>query len=203
MEQVLGELADSYLEMQNLDKAATALERQRNLLEDPVVKLELTDHLVEVLLEKQDRVGAVNNLLAARKWAVDGEEKDDLRYRIAEVILQCPSEDLKKLVKLHRRDFPADLALIRLAELEEAKGYLFEAERELRRFLDFFPKHPEEKQVHSRLKGIKNQLLEFRFLIGVMLPMSERFNPFALQVLKGIRLAVDRFDPPLDQDIEQ
>ena len=79
------------------------------------------------------------------------------------------------------------MALLRLADIEDAEGLLFEADREFRRFLDFFPGHPEQGRVYLRLQEIKGELLEYR----------DRTTP-RQQVSSGIYTATDH---PLERNI--
>ncbi len=194
LESALHELAELYIQSGDLEKAASALERERSLSRDPVIKKAATDRLVEILLSKKDHVRAVENLRLAKEWVAE-EERSGLEDRIVQMIGASRLEELAEIIRRYPKTFPGDKALLKLAELEEAQGLLFEAERDLRTFLLQFPRHPEAGLAQSKLAAIKNQLVENRFRIGVLLPLSGRLYSFGVQVLNGVRLAVDRFEP--------
>jgi branched-chain amino acid transport system substrate-binding protein len=199
VESVLNSLTDLYIELGNLQKAGAALERQRSIARDVGVRRQITMRLINVLIDRGEPVEAIESLLQAAQDAgslQDEEGRLELRRRIENMILELKAPELSRLMDLHQGDYPADRALLRLADLEEEKGYLFEADRELNRFLVFFPEHPEVDAVYARLFGIKQRLLEYRFLIGVLLPQGEKYQPYVEQILNGVRLAVDRFIPP-------
>ena len=197
LELVLAELADAYLQLGDLDKASHSLERQRNLTDEPLEKISVTESLVEVLLEKQDRTGAIKNLLRADRWIENPETKELFKKRIRVIVQGSNLRVLHELTKKYPRSFPGDMALLRLADLDEENAFLFEAERDLNQFIESFPGHSAEKDIRKRLSAIKEQLLEHRFLIGVLLPMSERYRLYSEQVLNGIRLALSRIEAPV------
>ena len=197
LEWVLSELADAYLQLGDLDKASHSLERQRNLTDDPSEKISITERLIKVLLEKQDRTGAIENLLRADRWMDNPETRELFKERIHEIVQESHPEVLRELTKRYPQRFPGDIALLRMADLDEANSLLFEAERDLNQFIEAFPDHSAEKDVRKRLSVIKERLLEHRFLIGVLLPMSKRYHPYSEQVLKGIRLALSRTEAPV------
>jgi branched-chain amino acid transport system substrate-binding protein len=197
---VLDQLAASYLAQENIEGAISALERKRGLFQDTSLKKKVTERLVTILIENGRHVEAIGNLLSAETWLTEEregseEERKRLKDRIAEIIRQSRSEELAELIERYPRSYPGDMALLQLATVEESQGLLFEAERELSRFIRTFPDYPDLRQVESRLGGIKKELLQNRFLIGVLLPLSGSFQVFSEQVLRGIRLAIDRFEP--------
>ena len=152
---VLADLAEAYIGMQDLERAGVALERERSLAEDPVRKAEITERIIQVQMERSDHLGAVENLLQLMQWQSDPADLENSRKRIAVAVLQSTPDELGKLIERFDGKFPADIALLREADQEEEQGLLFEADRDLRRFLLMFPDHPERSGVRSRLDRIK------------------------------------------------
>jgi ABC-type branched-subunit amino acid transport system substrate-binding protein len=182
-------LAEAYIGLGQYDSAVTVLELERNLNRDPVARGELTDRIVDVFLMKKDRVQAVIELL---KKESNGEgEKRAIDNQIQGLLDQCTQGDLDELVHQFPKGYPGDAAMLRLADLHESAREYFEAERDLRRFLSIFPKHPAAPTVRGKIIAIRQMYLGHRYLIGALLPMSGRMKPFGQQVLNGIRLAMD------------
>jgi branched-chain amino acid transport system substrate-binding protein len=191
---VLGELAEAYTGMQDLERALSALERERSLAEDPARKAEVTERIIRIQTERKDHAGAIGNLLLLMQWQTEPSELEDTRKRIAEAIQEATPDELGSVIEQYGGKYPSDLALLRQAGLEEEQSLLFEADRDLRRFLVMFPGHPEQDKIRSRLEDIKSELMSYRFRIGVLLPMADKVKPFSVQVLNGIRLAIGRFE---------
>jgi ABC-type branched-subunit amino acid transport system substrate-binding protein len=191
---VLSDLAEAYIGSNDLERALAALERERSLAEDPARKAEVTERIVQIQTERKDRAGAVRNLLLLMPWQPEPADLELIRKRIEAQILQATPEELGTMIEAYGGKYPADLALLRQADLEEQQGLMFEADRDFRRFLVLFPAHPDQLRVRSRLENIKAELMAYRYRIGVLLPMAETVKPFSVQVLNGIRLAVSRFE---------
>ena len=193
---ILNGLAESYLASNNLEGAILAFERRRGFLQDRLLKKEVTERLVAVLVENQRFTEAIENLLLVRVFYADNrKEKRELESRIIQLVLRCRTQELNELIERYPKDFPGDKALIQLAALEESQGLFFEAERELNRFMQVFPRHPDRMDARFRLRGIKKELLQNQFLVGVLLPMTGPHQVFSDEILKGVRFAISRFLP--------
>jgi ABC-type branched-subunit amino acid transport system substrate-binding protein/outer membrane protein assembly factor BamD (BamD/ComL family) len=191
-------LAEAYISLGQYDGAITLLERERSLSPDPAARQALTDRIVEVLLKKKDHVQAIQELLKQEE-SQEGEKRA-VEDRVQELIDQSSRAELKELISQFSKGYPGDAALLKLADLYESSKEYFEAERELRRFLSTYPKHRAVSKVRSRLIAIKQIYLGNQHLIGVMLPLSGRMQPFGQQVLNGVRLAMDpAFNPVPDK----
>ena len=183
------QLAVAYIGLGQYDSAIPILERERSLSPDLAARQALTDRIVDVYLQKKDDVQAVHELL--KKEMSREEEKQAVENRVQELLAQSSRSELKELIRQFPKGYPGDAALLKLADLYESSKEYFEAERELRRFLFIYPKHRAVSKVRSRLAAIKQLYLSHQHLIGVLLPLSGRLQPFGQEVLNGIRLALD------------
>ncbi|MBI3597795.1 MAG: penicillin-binding protein activator [Nitrospirae bacterium] len=190
-------LAEAYISLGQYDSAIPILERERSLSPDPAARQTLTDRIVEVFLKKKDRVQAINELL--KKETSHEEEKQAVENRVQEFLDLSSRSELKELIRQFPKGYPGDAALLKLADLYESSKEYFEAERELRRFLTIYPKHRAVSKVRGRIVAIKQIYLSNQHLIGVMLPLSGRLQPFGQQVLNGIRLALDPASNPVPE----
>jgi ABC-type branched-subunit amino acid transport system substrate-binding protein/TolA-binding protein len=197
VERARHELAEAYINLGQFDSAIPILERERSLSPDLAARQALTDRIVDVYLRKKDRVQAVNEML--KKETSREEDKQAVETRVQELLDQCSRPELKELIRQYPKGYPGDAALLKLADLYESSKEYFEAEREWRRFLSIYPKHRAVSKVRGRLIAIKQVYLGHQHLIGAMLPLSGRLQPFGQQVLNGIRLALDPASNPVSE----
>lgn len=190
LERARHELAEAYIRLVQYDAALPLLELERNLNRDIAARQALTDRIVEVFLKKNDRLQAVTELLK-KEWSRD-DEKRTIEDRVLELLGLATRTELEELVRQFPKGYPGDAALLQLADRYESKKEYFEAEREWRRFLSTYPRHRAVSSARNRILAIKQFYLGQRRLIGALLPLSGPLKPFGLQVLDGIRLAVDQ-----------
>lgn len=182
-------LAEAFINLGQYDNAIPLLERERSRSQDPEVRQALTDRIVEVYLQKKNRVQAIRELLKSEM--TQEAQKQAVEARVQQQIDQSSREELNALIEQFPKSYPGDAALLKLADLYEASKQYYEAERELQRFLVTYPKHRAVSAVRSRILAIKQIYLSDKHLIGVLLPLSGRLKPFGQQALNGIRLALD------------
>lgn len=184
------ELALAFLGLGRLDSALPLFETERRFSRDIQVRRTITDRIVEIYLKKKDRVQAVSEL-TKKEWTVESE-REEIQARLFELMKEATTAELNEIARKFPKGYPGDEAILVLADQYESGRRLFEAEREYRRFLSSFPKHPQTSQVRTRIEGIKKRYEENRFLIGALLPLSGRLKPFGQEVLNGIRLGLER-----------
>jgi ABC-type branched-subunit amino acid transport system substrate-binding protein len=87
--------------------------------------------------------------------------------------------------------YPGDIATIRLIELHTARGDEVLAERDIRGFLKRFPTHPYAQTAMALLQSFINKIKVHPHILGVALPFSGPMKPYGVDLLNGIRLAMD------------
>lgn len=184
-------LAGIYLERGDLTAALPLLEAARGLETDPSIKAAMTDRIIEILMSQGDRVRVLENILNKRTLT-DESGRQSAMEEALRVIDGATPEQLEEMVRRWPGTFPADHALIRLSELDEARGSTFEIENSLKRFLAMFPTHAYADRARTRLEELKRSTLMLPTRIGVLVPLSGPMRQFGREVLNGVRLALDQ-----------
>ena len=186
-------LGTAQAELGNLDQALPALAEARSLSSEPDVKLAALKLTAEIYVRKKDfprATQAWRELIAL----APAEQREALRGEIRTIVMQ--KMDKSALTHLHEatpKEFPGDLALIRLFELHIAVGDDYLAERTIGQFLEQFPEHERAPAAAQQLGTLKAKLKNSKHVLVAYLPLSgPRLSPFGTEALNGIRLALDR-----------
>jgi len=186
------DLASAYTELGDTGQALGFLQQLLDTANDQNTRAILNDRIAELHLKNQDYLKAIEALLAERGLVNEGE-RIGVTERIKGILDQGLKEKtLQELVLLYPRSFPGDYALIKLAQLYESKGDIYRTERDLKRFLTVFPKHDYASQARLQIAEIRQKIRSHRFIIGVLLPLSEKLGIFGEEVINGIQIAMDQ-----------
>lgn len=177
----------------NLDQALPALAEARSLSGELDIKLEALKLTGEIYARKKDFARAIEAWRDQIALA-PVEQREAVRGQIRVLVMQ--KMDRSALLRLHEAaptEFPGDIALIRLVELQLAAGDDYLAERTIRQFLEKFPEHERAQAAAQQLGALKTKLKSSKHVIVAFLPLSgSRLSAFGTEALNGIRLALDR-----------
>lgn len=174
------------------DAALSALAEARSLASDVATRREALQVTGEVQAAKKDYARAIQAWLEDLALAPD-DQKGEAQERIRRLVQELADRTaLGHLRDAFPTTFPGDLVLIRLIEMNLARGEDHLAERNLRLFLTHFPNHAYAPTAVEHLQGFKTKLKASQYVIAAALPTSGRLAPFGTEVLNGIRLALER-----------
>jgi branched-chain amino acid transport system substrate-binding protein len=206
LNQLLGEFPQSELagrarllagtaqaELGNLDQALPALAEARSLSPQLDVKLDALKLSGEIYARKKEFTRAIEAWREQIALAPE-EQREAIRDQIRSLVAQrMDKAGLLRLQESFPREFPGDLALLRLIELHLAAGDDFWAERAIRQFLERFPAHDSAPMAAAQLAQLKAKIKNSKYVLVALLPLSgNRLTTFGIEALNGIRLALDR-----------
>lgn len=185
-------LGAAQIELGNLDPALTALAEVRSLPPTPDLKLQALRLIGQIHTKKGDFVKAIQAWVEELTLSPD-PQRGDVRGRIRDLVLEkLDKKTLLRLRDVYPMDFPGDLALIRLIEMQTARGEEHLAERNARVFLNRFPNHDYAPAAADILRALKEKLKTSQQVIAAVLPLSGRLQQFGLDSLNGIQLAIEK-----------
>lgn len=184
-------LSDAYLTLGDL-KGVMAL--WADIPGNEEIKVEVYDKVAQAYIEQQDYLHAVHVLIQMNPLIVDPEKTDLVRNDAIRIIQDKLQEaELHSLIKEYNQSFPADEAIIRLAEMYGAQSDHYREERELKRFISLFPNHAAANAVKKQRDEINYKIKTHRFLIGAAFHLSGNFAVFRENALNGAQLALEEF----------
>ena len=185
-------LARTHAAMGNIDLALPILTQIRTTSEDDATKREALELTADFLAQKKDYAHAIQILIEELAGSPD-EQAVEIRAKIREFIQeQLDKRALIRIRDTYPKNYPGDLAALRLIEYYTARNEDHLAEREIQLFLASFPAHPAGQKASETLALIKTRLKANQYLLAAVLPLSGRVAPFANDVLEGIELALER-----------
>lgn len=184
-------LARTHAGMGNPDLALPLLTSLRTLSQDDVTKREAAHLSGEIYFQKKEPTRAIQAWLDEIALSSD-DQADEIRAHIREVInASFDKKVLDRIREAYPKSFPGDLAALRLIDLYVGRGEDHQAARQIQRFLENFPAHPQAAKASELLASLQTKLKSYQFLIAAVLPSSGKLAPFANEVLSGIQLAVE------------
>ncbi len=184
-------LARTHAAMGNPDLAFPILTGLRNLAADDGTKREAVHVSGELYLQKKEYVRAVQTWLDEISLSPE-EQADEIRTQIADLINKSfDKKTLERVRDTYPRNYPGDLASIRLIELYVGRGEDHQAARQLQQMLARFPGHPYAAKGSDLLASLQTKLKSNQFLLAAVLPLTGKLGPFASDVLSGVQLAVE------------
>jgi len=179
-------------ELGNLDQALPALAEARSLSADPEIKLEALRLTGEIYEKKKDFPRAIEAWREQIALA-PMEQREAIRGQIRTLVTQKMDKgSLIRLQEASPKEFPGDLALIRLIEIHLAAGDDHLAERTIHQFQERFPEHAYAQTAAQQLGTLRAKLKNSKHVIVAFLPLSgSRLSTFGTEALNGIRLALD------------
>lgn len=181
-----------YFELKDYDLAIDNLE-DRSKISDPA-KLQRISEMLSAAYVARNR-----NLPAAREFAwlagnaANERQRPGYRDRVRELVeKKLTGDELQALAK--DPAFPADLALLRLAALQIDQRNYSDGIAAAKDFLARFPAHPEKTRAEMLIADAAMRLSAPRFAVGVLVPQTGPASSFGDHVLRGIRLAVMKYN---------
>jgi branched-chain amino acid transport system substrate-binding protein len=174
------------------DAALSALTEAKSAVEDPETKRQALRMVAELHTQKGDIPRAIHAWIEEMSLA-PVEQRRESRERIKDLIFE--KMDKKALMRLrdtYPAEFPGDLALIRLIEMQNAQGEEHLAERNIRVFLARFPNHDYGPVATDMLRAFQSKLQASQHIIAAVLPLSGKLQAFGTEALNGIQIAADK-----------
>jgi branched-chain amino acid transport system substrate-binding protein len=174
------------------DAALSALTEAKSSVEDPETKRQALRMVAELHTQKGDIPRAIQAWLEEMSLA-PAEQRRESRERIKDLIFEkMDKKALMRLRETYPAEFPGDLALIRLIEMQNAQGEEHLAERNIRVFLARFPTHDYAPVATDMLRAFQSKLQASQHVIAAVLPLSGKLQAFGTEALHGIEIAVDK-----------
>ncbi len=184
-------LARTHAAMGNPDLALPILTGLRALSQDDVTKREAVHLSGELYFQKKEPARAIQAWLDEIALS-SGDQADDLRTNITELINESfDKKTLERIREAYPKQFPGDLAALRLIDLYMGRGEDHQASRQIQQFLSHFPSHPQRARVSEMLDLLETKLKSSQYVIAAVLPLSGKVSSFANDVLSGVQLAVE------------
>ena len=177
-----------YFEIKEYDLAIANLQ-DRTRVTDPARLVRIAEVLAAAYLARETYLPAVKEFAYLAGSAPNAQQKAGYRERVREMAAKNLTEgDLTALAE--GTDYPADLALLRLASLMIEQKKSRDAIRLTRDFLEKFPAHPEKTRAEMLAAEATVQLTSPRYSLGALIPQTGPAAFYGDRVLRGIQLAV-------------
>jgi branched-chain amino acid transport system substrate-binding protein len=174
------------------DAALSALTEAKSSVEDPETKRQALRMVAELHTQKGDIPRAIQAWIEEMSLA-PAEQRRESRERIKDLVFEkMDKKALMRLRETYPAEFPGDLALIRLIEMQNAQGEEHLAERNIRVFLARFPTHDYAPVATDMLRAFQSKLQASQHVIAAVLPLSGKLQAFGTEALNGIEIAVDK-----------
>ncbi len=184
-------MAELYIKTKDYAPALTQLYLALDYATDQASRRDVLQLIRQAELENGNPLGAVKAGLNEMMLG-DPNERLELEQLTQSLILQRLDEAaLEELVEGYATRYPGDIATIRLIELHTGRGDEVLAERDIRGFLKRFPTHPYAQTAMALLQSFINKIKMHPHILGVALPFSGPMKPYGIDLLNGIRLAMD------------
>jgi ABC-type branched-subunit amino acid transport system substrate-binding protein len=190
---LLGQIADAQgataEAIGHFEKAAAGLKSS------PEARRPIVARLVELYRQTGKLDKAIDALLTVRRVE---EASGDLQAAAAvteqiDGLIAGESDParLTPVVNAMARRYPADRALLRLADLAAARKEPYEEEQWLKRFLADFPKQPQAEEIAHRLRANVEAIKAKSAVVGLLLPLSGPARLFGRSALRGAQVALE------------
>ena len=174
------------------DAALSALIEAKSSVEEPETKRQALRMIADLHTQKGDIPRAIQAWIEEMSLA-PAEQRRESRERIKDLIFEkMDKKALMRLRETYPAEFPGDLALIRLIEMQNAQGEEHLAERNIRVFLARFPSHDYVPVATDMLHAFEHKLQASQHVIAAVLPLSGKLQAFGIEALNGIQIAIDK-----------
>lgn len=124
----------------------------------------------------------------------DSSQQENITNKLACVVNLLNRDDMTSVYNNLGQDSLKGHFLYLLSTVEYERGNYAEAKKKIQRFVEAFPQHTWVEQARLRIEEIDRKTAFQRERIGCMLPLSGPYAAFGNKALKGIKLAVERFN---------
>lgn len=174
------------------DAALSTLVEARTTVDEPDVKRQASRMIAELYAQKADWPRAIQAWVDELN-ASPSDQRGETRGRIKDVIFEkLDKKTLLRLRETYPAEFPGDLALIRLIEMQTAQGAEALAERNIRVFLNRFPNHEYAPIALDMLRASQAKLKSSQHRMAAVLPLSGKLQAFGIEALNGIEIAIEK-----------
>ena len=174
------------------DAALSALTEAKSSVEDPETKRQALRMIADLHTQKGDLPRAIQAWIEEMSLA-PAEQRRESRERIKDLIFEkMDKKALMRLRETYPTEFPGDLALIRLIEMQNAQGEEHLAERNIRVFLARFPSHDYVPVATDMLRAFEHRLQSSQHVVAAVLPLSGKLQAYGTEALNGIQIAIDK-----------
>ena len=174
-------------------EAISYLEKAAALNSAPEFRKPIEEQLVGLYSLTGNLLKAVETLQSMRQMAEtagDAASVTALDGQMTDLIGHASDvEQLQRIVAANAKRFPADAALLRLADLAALQHEPYDEEQWLKRFLADFPKNPNAADVTARLRAAIDAVKEKNAVIGLLLPLTGPARAFGRSALRGAEVA--------------
>jgi branched-chain amino acid transport system substrate-binding protein len=184
-------LARTHAAMGNPDLALPILTGLRTLSQDDVTKREAVHLSGELYFQKKEPARAIQAWLDEIALSPD-ERGEEIRTNITEVITESfDKKALERIREAYPKQFPGDLAALRLVDLYMGRGEDHQASRQIQQFLANFPTHPQRNRLVEMQETLQAKVKSSQYVMAAVVPLSGKLSSFANDVLSGVQLAVE------------
>lgn len=177
--------------MGNVDLAIPLLTSLRTLSKDDGTKREALRLSGDLYAQKKDSLHAIQAWLDEIALTAE-DQSEGARTRIREFVNDISDRKaLERIRETFPRNFPGDLASLRLIDLYVVRGEDHQAVRQIQQFLSSFPTHPQSAKTAELFATLQAKLKSHQFFVAAVLPLSGKLASFANETLNGIQLAVE------------
>jgi ABC-type branched-subunit amino acid transport system substrate-binding protein len=186
------DLASAYLGVGDKPKAAKLLAVLAASEAAPGLRQQAYEMLTALAIEDHDLARGVSFLMDERGLPADVVDSAAVDARIRDLIEQAKTPgELESIADAFPGRFPADIALVRAAQLYATTGEGFDQERMLQQFLTAFPRHELAPEALKTLETNRARLRSAKSVIVLPLPHGGALQPYATSLLRGAQLAVE------------
>jgi ABC-type branched-subunit amino acid transport system substrate-binding protein len=158
----------------------------------PGLRRQAYELLSGLALETRDVLRAVTWLMEARGLPTDEGDLSALDTRLREVITGADDPlELESVSEAFAGRFPADVALVRAAQLYGTSGDPFDQDRVLQTLMTAFPQHEAVADARRTVEANRARVRAAKFAIALPLPYEGALQPYATSILRGAQLAID------------
>jgi branched-chain amino acid transport system substrate-binding protein len=185
-------LGGAYNEAGNLDAALPVLMEAKSGAPSPEMKRQALRMIADIQLKKGEYPHAIQAWTEELALAPE-DQRPEIKQHVRDLVIEkLDKKGLLRLRDQYPAEFPGDLALIRLIEMQASRGEEHLAERNARLFLHRFPNHEYAGAAADILRGYQARLKASQHILVAVLPLSGRLQPIAAESMNGIQLALDK-----------
>jgi branched-chain amino acid transport system substrate-binding protein len=185
-------LGAAQLALGKSDAALSSLSDAKAAVEHPETRRQASRMIAELYTQKGDWLRAIQAWLEEISLSPE-EQRSEGRGHVKDMVFEkMDRKGLQQLRDRYPAEFPGDLALIRLIEMQNVQGEEHLADRNIRVFLHRFPNHEYAPIAADMLKTFQAKLKSSQHVIAAMLPLSGKLQAYGTEALNGIQIAMDK-----------
>jgi ABC-type branched-subunit amino acid transport system substrate-binding protein/predicted negative regulator of RcsB-dependent stress response len=185
-------LGAAQLALGKSDAALSSLSDAKASVEHAETRRQASRMIAELYTQKGDWLRAIQAWLEEIGLSPD-DQRSDGRGHVKDLVFdKMDRRALQQLRDRYPAEFPGDLALIRLIEMQNVQGEEHLADRNIRVFLHRFPNHEYAPIAADMLKTFQARLKSSQHVIAAVLPLSGKLQAYGTEAVNGIQIAMDK-----------